>query len=85
MELNIAGKTALVFGAGGGLGGAIARALAAEGVKVAAADIALQVAKGSMSGHHPDYRERLEAWRHRDRTVRSSASRPPDDTTAEDR
>ncbi|MBW9056345.1 SDR family oxidoreductase [Rhizobium mesosinicum] len=37
MQLN--GKTALVFGAGGGLGGAIARSLASEGVGVAAADI----------------------------------------------
>jgi 3-oxoacyl-[acyl-carrier protein] reductase len=45
MDLNIAGRTALVFGAGGGLGGAIARALAAEGVKVAAADIALDGAE----------------------------------------
>jgi 3-oxoacyl-[acyl-carrier protein] reductase len=35
MNLGIAGKTALVSGAGGGLGGAIARALAAEGVRVA--------------------------------------------------
>ena len=32
MDLGIAGKTALVFGAGGGLGGAIARGLAREGV-----------------------------------------------------
>lgn len=39
MDLGIAGKTALVLGAGGGLGGAIAQALAAEGVHVAAADI----------------------------------------------
>jgi len=39
MDLGITDKTALVFGAGGGLGGAIARALAVEGVKVAAADI----------------------------------------------
>ena len=45
MNLGIDGKTALVFGAGGGLGGAIARALAAEGVKVAAADIALESAQ----------------------------------------
>jgi 3-oxoacyl-[acyl-carrier protein] reductase len=35
MDLGITGKTALVLGAGGGLGGAIAKALAAEGVKVA--------------------------------------------------
>ena len=34
MDLGIRGKTALVFGASGGLGGAIARALAAEGVRV---------------------------------------------------
>ena len=39
MDLRIAGKVALVTGAGGGLGGAIARALAAEGVRVAAADL----------------------------------------------
>lgn len=34
MDLGLAGKTALVFGAGGGLGGAIARALAREGALV---------------------------------------------------
>jgi 3-oxoacyl-[acyl-carrier protein] reductase len=39
MDLGIAGKVALVLGAGGGLGGAIARSLAAEGAHVAAADI----------------------------------------------
>ncbi|WP_183741870.1 MULTISPECIES: SDR family oxidoreductase [unclassified Rhizobium] len=37
--MQLDGKTALVFGAGGGLGGAIARSLASEGVRVAAADI----------------------------------------------
>ncbi|WP_105036278.1 SDR family oxidoreductase [Cryobacterium aureum] len=37
MDLGIATKTALVLGAGGGLGGAIARALAAEGASVAVA------------------------------------------------
>jgi 3-oxoacyl-[acyl-carrier protein] reductase len=37
--LGLKGKTALVLGAGGGLGGAIAVALAKEGVKIAAADI----------------------------------------------
>lgn len=37
MDLGIAGRTALVLGAGGGLGGAIAEALAAEGVQVVAA------------------------------------------------
>lgn len=39
MDLGLAGKVALVLGAGGGLGGAIARTLAAEGARVAAADI----------------------------------------------
>ncbi len=40
-------KTALVFGAGGGLGGAIARSLAAEGVSVVAADIHEESAKAT--------------------------------------
>ncbi len=44
MNLGIEGRTALVSGAGGGLGGAIARALAAEGVRVAATDIDLDTA-----------------------------------------
>jgi 3-oxoacyl-[acyl-carrier protein] reductase len=39
MDLKLRGKTALVMGAGGGLGSAIARALAAEGAKLAIADI----------------------------------------------
>jgi 3-oxoacyl-[acyl-carrier protein] reductase len=39
MDLGIAGKCALVLGAGGGLGGAIAHALAAEGAKVVLADL----------------------------------------------
>lgn len=39
MDLGIAGRTALVFGAGGGLGGAIATSLAREGARVALADI----------------------------------------------
>jgi 3-oxoacyl-[acyl-carrier protein] reductase len=39
MDLGLKRKTALVFGAGGGLGGAIARTLAAEGACVALADI----------------------------------------------
>jgi 3-oxoacyl-[acyl-carrier protein] reductase len=47
MDLGIAGRTALVFGAGGGLGGGIARALAAEGARVGVADIALQAAEAT--------------------------------------
>jgi 3-oxoacyl-[acyl-carrier protein] reductase len=39
MDLGIRGKTALVLGAGGGLGRAISEALAAEGVNVAVADV----------------------------------------------
>jgi 3-oxoacyl-[acyl-carrier protein] reductase len=39
MDLGLNGKTALVLGAGGGLGGAIARTLAREGARVAVADI----------------------------------------------
>ncbi len=39
MKLGIVGKTALVLGAGGGLGSVIAKTLAAEGANVAIADI----------------------------------------------
>jgi 3-oxoacyl-[acyl-carrier protein] reductase len=39
MDLGIRGRTALVLGGGGGLGGAIASVLAGEGVKIAVADI----------------------------------------------
>lgn len=39
MDLGLTGKVALVLGAGGGLGGAIARGLAAEGARVVVADI----------------------------------------------
>lgn len=39
MELDLTGKTALVLGAGGGLGSAIARTFAREGAQVALADI----------------------------------------------
>jgi 3-oxoacyl-[acyl-carrier protein] reductase len=42
MDFNIRGKTALVLGGGGGLGRAIATALAAEGVNIAVGDINLQ-------------------------------------------
>jgi len=39
MDLGLSGKTALVLGAGGGLGRAIAEGLGAEGARVAVADI----------------------------------------------
>jgi 3-oxoacyl-[acyl-carrier protein] reductase len=39
MDFGLVGKTALVLGGGGGLGRAIAKALASEGAKVAVADI----------------------------------------------
>ena len=44
MDLGLTGKTALVLGAGGGLGSAIARTLAREGANVALADIDLAAA-----------------------------------------
>jgi 3-oxoacyl-[acyl-carrier protein] reductase len=45
MELGLRGKTALVLGGGGGLGSAIANALAREGVRVGVADISLAAAE----------------------------------------
>ncbi len=39
MDLGLSGKTALVLGGGGGLGRAIAKALAREGAKIAVGDI----------------------------------------------
>lgn len=47
MDLGISGRTALVLGAGGGLGSAIARTLAREGAKVALADIDLGAARAA--------------------------------------
>lgn len=47
MNLGLSGKTALVLGAGGGLGSAIARTLAREGVRVAAADLNGQAAEAT--------------------------------------
>lgn len=45
MDLGLKDKVALVLGAGGGLGSVIARTLAAEGAKVAVADIDLAAAE----------------------------------------
>jgi len=47
MDLGLKGRVALVFGAGGGLGGAIARNLAAEGARVVAADIVAEAAQAT--------------------------------------
>lgn len=47
MDLGLAGKTALVLGGGGGLGGAIAYSLAVEGAAVAVADLSFEAAKAS--------------------------------------
>ncbi|GAB7543783.1 SDR family oxidoreductase [Cupriavidus sp. 8B] len=49
MNLGIENKVALVLGAGGGLGGAIAVALAREGVKVAVADINKEAAEKTVA------------------------------------
>jgi 3-oxoacyl-[acyl-carrier protein] reductase len=47
MDLELRDKTALVLGAGGGLGGAIARTLGHEGARVAVADINFEAAKNT--------------------------------------
>jgi 3-oxoacyl-[acyl-carrier protein] reductase len=49
MELGIKGRTALVLGAGGGLGSAIARTLAREGAKVAVADLDANAAEATVT------------------------------------
>ena len=48
MDLGIRGRTALVLGGGGGLGGAIAHALATEGARIAVADIDAAAVKRSV-------------------------------------
>lgn len=45
MDLGLTDKTALVLGAGGGLGSAIAARLAREGARITAADIDLAAAQ----------------------------------------
>jgi 3-oxoacyl-[acyl-carrier protein] reductase len=47
LDLQLGDKTALVFGAGGGLGSAIAKSLAAEGARVVAADIEAATAQAT--------------------------------------
>ncbi|GAA3067278.1 SDR family oxidoreductase [Rhizobium viscosum] len=49
MDLGLKGKTALVLGAGGGLGGAIAKTLAAEGAQIAVADINAEAAEKTVA------------------------------------
>ncbi|MBV6303340.1 SDR family oxidoreductase [Candidimonas humi] len=53
MDYGIHGRTALVLGAGGGLGSAVCLALAREGVNIAAADVnadALQATREKLAG-----------------------------------
>jgi 3-oxoacyl-[acyl-carrier protein] reductase len=53
MDLGLSGKTALVFGAAGGLGSAIARSLGAEGARLVVADLdaaALKSVAGELAG-----------------------------------
>jgi 3-oxoacyl-[acyl-carrier protein] reductase len=53
---SLAGKTALVTGASGGIGGAIAKALAAQGARVALSGTrveALEKLRAEMGGDHP--------------------------------
>ena len=45
MDLGLSDKTCLVLGGGGGLGGAIGRTLAAEGARVALADVSIEAAE----------------------------------------
>ncbi|QIB35930.1 SDR family oxidoreductase [Ancylobacter pratisalsi] len=49
MNLELNGRTALVLGAGGGLGRAIARTLAGEGARVALADIDAEALKATQA------------------------------------
>ena len=51
MDLGLKGKTALVLGAAGGLGGAIARALAREGARVAVGDVNAESLARHGEGH----------------------------------
>lgn len=59
MNLGIAGKTALVLGGGGGLGRAIAKALADEGVHIAIADLDEKAIRGTEAVLAPTGRKTL--------------------------
>jgi 3-oxoacyl-[acyl-carrier protein] reductase len=48
LDLGLGNRTALIFGAGGGLGGAIARTLAGEGARVIAADLNGEAARATV-------------------------------------
>jgi 3-oxoacyl-[acyl-carrier protein] reductase len=54
VNTGLDGRTALVLGAGGGLGGAIARALAAEGARVAAAGRTLETVNATAEAIEAD-------------------------------
>ena len=70
MELGIRGRTALVLGGGGGLGGAIAHTLATEGVRIAVADIDAAAVKRSVDQIETQGGEALGlAWDLSDLTV----------------
>jgi 3-oxoacyl-[acyl-carrier protein] reductase len=53
VDLGLQDRTALVLGGGGGLGGAIAEALAAEGARVAVADLNLEAAQARADSIDP--------------------------------
>lgn len=61
--MGINRKTALVLGAGGGLGGAIARSLAREGVRLALGDIDVEAAEATAAAVRADGGEAISlAW-----------------------